>query len=139
MRSFSTDPAISEELPYWEIEDKPFGHLILTDGSIVSGLKIALKDVECIDNDGMNQLTLGLRSLLNSAPEGASLQFMLSVRSDFEDTIGKHEVRIAEKVHPLIRSLAESRIQELKKATSSHELYRPHLFVYVKIPRPCPS
>ena len=135
MKRFSSDPPVSEELAYWEFESTPFGHLILTDGSLVGALEVTLKDIECLDNDGINKLTLGLRGLLNSAPEGASLQFMLSVRSDFEDTIARHESKVATGVHPLIKDLSESRIVELRRAASGHELYRPHLFVYVRIPR----
>lgn len=136
MKKFSTDPPLSEELAYWEFESSPFGHLILTDGSLVGALKVQLKDIECLDNSEINQFTLGHRSLLNSAPEGTSVQFLLSVRSDFDDTIERHRSKISDNVHPLVKSLAESRLSELRRAVDSHDLYRPHLFVFLRVPRP---
>ena len=136
MKTVATDPALAEELSYWEFEDVPFGHAILTDGSLVGGLKVELKDVECLDNAEINQYTLGLRAMLNSAPEGASVQFLFSVRSDFQDTVDRHEERISEQAHPLIKSLAAARIEELRRSISNHELYRPHLFVFLKVPKP---
>jgi hypothetical protein len=38
----NTEASLSEELPYWEFSDAPRQHLILNDGSLVSGIKLSL-------------------------------------------------------------------------------------------------
>ncbi|MBY0316102.1 MAG: ATP-binding protein [Bdellovibrionales bacterium] len=77
---------------------------------------------------------MGLRSALNSISEGTTLQFVLSVRSDYSDIIESHTANKAEAIHPLVASIAGYREEKLKSAMHSSELYRPELFVYVRTP-----
>jgi type IV secretory pathway VirB4 component len=86
----NNDSSLAEELPYWDFVDGVKPHAVLTDGSLAAGLKISLIDIECRDANEINQFTSGLRSALNSASEGISLQFVLSVRSDYSDLINSH-------------------------------------------------
>lgn len=126
------DASLAEELPYWDFFDDPSPHAVLKDGSLVSGLKIALADIECLDGNSINQLTTGLRVLLNSVSEGTSVQFMFSVNSDFKELIEKHKIRFSEKSHPLIKTIAEARHQQLLEDQSDNLLYRPRLYVFVR-------
>jgi type-IV secretion system protein TraC len=128
------DASLAEDLPYWDFFEEPRAHAVLFDGSLVAGLSVGLVDVECFDESEMNQLTMGLRSALNSVSEGTTLQFVLSVRSDFSDLIGRHEKGKAGNIHPLVKKIAEKRERELRLAMTEGTLYRPELRVFLRTP-----
>ncbi len=128
----NTDPSLCEELPYWEFAEYPRPHLILNDGSLVSGMKLSLIDVECFNDNEVNQLAFKLRSVLNSISENISVQFCLSVGSNFSEVIQKHTERKSASIHPLIASIAEFREWELNQAQERGELYRPELSLYLR-------
>ena len=125
---------LCEELPYWEFFEKPKAHVVLSDGSLVGGLKLNLTDIECFDTDSINQFTLGLRSALNSVSEGVTLQFYLHVDSEFSDVLDRHKAGESDKSHALVKMIAEDRYQTLKSAEENGELYRPHLYLFVRSP-----
>ncbi len=128
----SKDASLSEELPYWDFMDAPKPHAILFDGSLVGGIRVGLKDIECLDERETNHFTTALRSSLNSISEGTSLQFVLSVRSDFSDVVEKHKSGKSSSIHPLVQSIAEFREKQLEEGVESGEFYRPKLYVYVR-------
>lgn len=134
MNKNQKDASLAEELPYWDFVDGPLAHAILFDGSLVGGLKVSLIDIECFDESKTNHFTMGLRSALNSVSEGTSLQFVLGVRSDYSDTLRAHTIGKAPGIHPLVESIASFREKKLMSAMSDGELYRPELFVYVRVP-----
>lgn len=128
----NTDPSLCEELPYWEFSQLPRPHLILNDGSLVTGIRLSLIDIECFDDNRVNQLALSLRGVLNSISENTSVQFCLSVGSDFSEMIQKHSVAKASTIHPLISNIADYRENKLKAAQEASELYRPELSIYLR-------
>lgn len=128
----SNDPSLCEELPYWEFQENPRPHLILNDGSLVSGIKLSLLDIECFDDNEVNQLAVRLRGILNSISENTSVQFCLSVGSDFSNTLKKHSQGKTASIHPLVASIAEFRENKLQAAQESSELYRPELSIYLR-------
>lgn len=128
------DASLSEELPYWEFFEGNPSHAVLVDGSLVAGLTVKPRDIEALDDQAVNQFTLGLRSAINSVSEGTTLQFVFTVKSDFSDVIKVHAESKIEKIHPLVRSIADHRERKLMAAQESGELYRPHLFVFVRTP-----
>lgn len=128
------DQTLAEELPYWEFIDGKIPHALLMDGSMVSGISVQPKDIEALDDAQINAFTLALRSALNSVSEGITLQFVLSVKSDYSDVLEKHSSRKVASLHPLVRSIAELRERKLKAAQDSGELYRPSLLVFVRTP-----
>lgn len=134
MGTVKQEPALSAELPYWDFFDNPIGHAVLSDGSLVAGLSVQLRDTECFDEASVNHFTVGLRSALNALSEGVTVQFHLSVNSDFEDVIAKHVNGRPEDLHPLVRTIAEHREKSLKLAGEKNELYRPKLSVFLKVP-----
>ena len=134
MNKNQKDTALAEELPYWDFVDHPLAHAILFDGSLVGGLKVSLIDIECFDESKTNHLTMGLRSALNSVSERTSLQFVLGVRSDYTDTLKAHKDGKTPDIHSLVESIASFREKKLMSAMSDGELYRPELFVYVRVP-----
>jgi type-IV secretion system protein TraC len=128
------DASLAEELPYWDFVEGPLHHAVLYDGSLVSGLRVGLIDVECFDEAQLNGLTLGLRSTLNSISEGVSLQFVLTVNSDFSDILLKHSSGLNPESHPLIQKIAQDRHETLSQSINDRELYRPELFIYLRVP-----
>lgn len=132
MTSNQYDAALAEQLPYWEFFETPFGHLALLDGSLVAGISLELKDIECLDDKEVNQFTSQLRTVLNSISEETSVQFHLSVNSDFSDTIEKHIKNKKDNCHMLIRDIAKNRESRLLEDMKSGDLYRPKLNVFVR-------
>lgn len=123
---------LAEELPFWEFAETPRPHLILTDGSLVSGLKLSLIDIECFDDHEVNQLAMRLRGTLNSISENISVQFCLSVGSNYKDMLQKHHDKKSDSIHPLISSIAKFREEKLFKAQEDSVLYRPELTLYLR-------
>lgn len=128
----NNDPSLCEELPFWEFQETPRPHLILNDGSLVSGIKLSLLDIECFDDNEVNQLAVRLRGVLNSISENTSVQFCLSVGSDFSSTLKKHIDGKTPSIHPLVASIADYREKKLQAAQDSSELYRPELSIYLR-------
>lgn len=128
------DSSLAEELPYWDFFDFPKPHLILNDGSLVAGVSVQLIDIECLDDSEINQFTMGLRSVLNSISEGVTVQFHLSVDSDYSEMIEKHICGKKELIHPLVKSIADFREAKLKASLDSEVLYKPTLTVFVRTP-----
>lgn len=128
----NNEPSLCEELPYWEFSQLPRPHLVLNDGSLVTGIKLSLIDIECFDDNRVNQLALSLRGVLNSISENTSVQFCLSVGSDFSELIQKHSNSKATTIHPLIASIADYREKKLNDAQEASELYRPELSIYLR-------
>jgi hypothetical protein len=128
------DAALSEELPYWDFIDGLLPHMVLSDGSLSAGLKVNLCDIECLDDSEVNHFVMGLRSSLNSVSEGSSVQFMLSVTSDYRDVLKKHVDAKSQSIHPLVESIAKFRESKLTQAADNSELYRPELTIFIRSP-----
>lgn len=128
----NNEPSLSEELPYWEFQEYPRPHLILNDGSLVAGIKLGLIDIECFDDEKVNQVAARLRGVLNSISENTNVQFCLSVGSDYSSVIQKHSESKTKSIHPLVASIAEYREQKLNEAQDYGELYRPELSIYFR-------
>lgn len=128
----NSETSLSEELPYWEFASGPRPHVILSDGSLVGGIRASLIDIECFSDDEVNQLAMKLRGVLNSISENTSVQFCLSVGSDFKEVIDKHAHGKMKDIHPLVSRIADYREKKLKEAQSNSELYRPELSIYFR-------
>lgn len=126
------DSSLSEELSYWDFSNEPRAHIILNDGSLVSGIKLSLLDIECFDDNSVNQLAIRLRGVLNSISENTFVQFCLSVGSDYSEMLHKHKNQKSENIHPLIDRIARYREEKLDAAVESAELYKPELAVYLR-------
>lgn len=127
------EATLCEELPYWNFFDEALPHAVLTDGSLVAGLKVGLLDIECMDASGINRVTEALRSALNSVSEKTSLQFVFSVGSDFEDKLRAHEEGISLNAPEFIRKMAEHRLKALRVEQSEAMLYRPELLLFLRV------
>lgn len=128
----NNEASLCEELPYWEFQNKPRPHLILNDGSLVAGIRLSLLDIECFDDSEVNQLAMRLRGVLNSISENTTVQFCLSVGSDYSKMIQKHADRKNQSIHSLVASIADFREKKLTEALEASELYRPELSIYLR-------
>ena len=127
----NSSASLSHELPYWEFLDQPFSHLILWDGSLSTGVEILPLDIECFDEGRINQLVLGLRSFVNSLPEGITGQFYVKVETDFEEIISSHE-KLAQSNVIFLNDLDKSRIGDLRALVAEGSVFRPKLYFSLK-------
>lgn len=135
MNKKSKDASLAEELPYWDFSEGTKSHAILMDGSLVGALNVGLVDIECFDETRTNSFTMGLRSALNSVSEGTSLQFVLNVKSNFNDVLEKHKSGKSENAHALVKTIADYREKSLAREIEAGELYRPELTIYIRTPQ----
>lgn len=126
--------ALSEDLPYWQFFDSPVPHAVLTNGHLVRGAQISLKDIECLDDSEVNAFTMSLRGALNALAEGVRVQFRLNVDSDFSEFIEAHRALKSSNLPRLVEAIADERIEVLKDAEQSGELYRPRLTIFIQMP-----
>lgn len=126
--------ALAHEIPYWEVADKPFAHVVLHDGAIASGLELVPLDIECFDAASINNLALTFRTFLNSLQEKTSAQLLLRVHSDFRSLIEKHESGRITDAHQVICDLDEARLALTRADMDSGSLYGLSLFLILKEP-----
>lgn len=125
------EAALCEQLPFWEFEQHPIPHAILSDGSVSSGIGLLPLDIECFDETRINQLTLGLRAFANSLPEGTTAQFLVKVESDVEDVLKKH-CQLVSTENEFLKRLDEKRSQHLLDQIQSESIFRPRLFFFLR-------
>jgi type-IV secretion system protein TraC len=127
------EASLAEELPYWEFQELPYPHVLLTDGSISAGLRVAQVDIECFDAGQVNALTDLLRSALNSMSEGIKMQWHLSIDSDFQEMIEAYERGVTDHGRDLLTELENLRTGRFRSQMSEGVLYRPKLCIYLNI------
>lgn len=125
------ESSLAHDLPYWDFFSEPFPHLLLWDGSISMAVEIEPFDIECFDESRINQLIFGLRSLMNSLPEGISGQFFVRADSDFSDVIEKHSAFVNSNMK-FLRAIDENRVNTLRELTKSGAVFRPRLYFSLK-------
>ncbi len=130
------EAVLAEELPFWEFNELPYPHLLLTDGAISAGLRVGQLDIECFDAGQINSLTEQLRSLMNSVGEGVKMQWVLSIDSDFEKTIAQHEAGVRTDAAVVLLDLEQYRTRQLREQMNNGILYRPRLSVYLSVNPP---
>lgn len=131
---FQAEYPIAKELPYWDFfQDRDPPCAVLSDGSLVQGLKLVGLSIETWDANQINSLTSSLKSFLNALPDDADLQFFVDVNSDFSNLITEHERLRSD--DPLINWVSASRVALLKRGVESQELQKLnlYLFVYLRI------
>ena len=69
---YKAEHSLSQELPYWDFIDDV---VTLVDGSVVLGLKLQGINIETLDTNTVNHITMQLRALLNSLPDGYEFSF----------------------------------------------------------------
>jgi type-IV secretion system protein TraC len=107
--------------------------MLLTDGSISSGLSVGQIDIECFDAAQINSLTEMLRSLMNSVGEGVKMQWVLSIDSDFEKVISSHESGVKPDSASVLIDLEKYRTRKLREQMANGILYRPKLSIYLNV------
>jgi type IV secretory pathway VirB4 component len=134
--TFSTKTSsLASELPYWDFMTEPFDHVVLVDGSLVAGVSARLKDIECLSAEDVNQFTQHLRTALDSLSEGITVQFYLSVNSDYSTLLSAHANDRDPLAHPIVKAAALARDDELAGAVACGDLYRPTLSLFIRVPQ----
>lgn len=131
---FQAEYPLAKELPYWDFLEPSLGDcVVLADGTLVKGLRLIGSAVETMDAEQINHFTTQLRSSLNSVPDGAELQFVIDVNSDYSRKIDEHEKLKGGK--SLVAWIAESRISTLREDVARQALQRfnLYLFTYLRV------
>ena len=126
------EASLSEELPFWDFFSSPLPHIVLNDSSVVCGFQTDVLDIECLDDNDINGLTLALRNCLNSISEGSHIQFYLDVDSNYQELAKKHLDLRNKQIHPLILDIAHSRDKVLQRDIEERSLYKPKLKVFLR-------
>ncbi len=126
------ESSLCEELPFWDFFSHPISHIVLNDSSIVTGFQTEVIDIECLDDNEVNNLTVSLRNCLNSVSEGTHIQFFLDVDSDYSELTQKHVDLRSKTLHPLIQEIANSRDSVLKNDIITRALFKPKLNVFLR-------
>ncbi len=129
------DHPLCEELPYWEFESEPFSHAILWDGSLSAGIELLPLDIECFDSARINNVTQGLRSFVNSLPEGFSCQYYVKVDSNYEQKVRAHEQLLTTN-DEFLQFLDKSRREKIQSAVDNNQIFGPRLFLFLKTEAP---
>lgn len=125
---FQKEIPFTQELPYWDFLENA---VVLSDGTLVSGLKLQGVAIESWDADRINHLTQEWRSFLNSLADGTELGFMTEADSDFETLLSAHERERIEGISPNIRWLSETRLAALKEDARQERLLRTHIYLFI--------
>ncbi len=127
--------ALCEALPYWEFADGPSPYCLLWDGSISSGIEIVPRDIECVDANGVNQITSMLRTFVNSLPEKVTAQFCVKVESEFGKVLEGH-ADIFNSSNPFLAELDRERVAGLHQQIMAEAVYRPKVYFFLKTEGP---
>lgn len=100
---------------------------------MASGLELLPLDIECFDEARINQLILGLRSFVNTLPEGLTCQFLVKVETDFDEPLMKHEVLVTTE-SPFLKELDRRRVTGLRHLVEEGSVFRPRLHFFLKTP-----
>lgn len=124
--------SLSEELPFWEFDENV---CILSDGSLSSAIEVTPLDIECFDNERINQLTLGLRSVINSISENLSLQIHIETGSDFSEILGRHQSFISSD-NKFLCDLDKDRCNSIQEEIEANYLLRSKVYAFLHSPSP---
>lgn len=87
LSEFRREHSLAHELPYWDFVD---GVVVLSDGTLVSPMRLRGRAIETLDTGSVNQLNQDIRSFLNSLPDNTEVSFVVDVNSDCRKTIDEH-------------------------------------------------
>lgn len=122
---------LCEELSYWEIDS----HILNNDGSIANAIEVTPLDIDCFDNDRINQLIVSLRSFANTIPENYTVQFLVSTDSDFSQVLEKHK-ELFKSENEFLRELDAFRQARIRDQIARNDLQRTRIFLFLKTPAP---
>jgi conjugal transfer ATP-binding protein TraC len=129
---FIEEHPLAAELPYWEFSEDT---VVLADGSLVKGAKLSGLAIETWDESRISQLTLQLRSALNSLPDGAEVQILVESSQDVSERIDEHERLSQSAASPVIAEIARERVRILRDEMEGGGFRRTEirLFLYERV------
>lgn len=124
--------SLCEELPFWEFDENI---CILSDGSLSAAVEVTPLDIECFDNERINQLTLGLRSVVNAISENMTLQIHVETGSDFSEILSKHK-NLASSDNEFLCDLDKRRCGLIQNEIEENLLLRTKVYAILHSPTP---
>jgi len=123
---YQAEYPLAQELPYWDFVGDM---VVLSDGTLVSGLRLQGIATEALDTDALNQITTGTRSFLNNLPDGCELSFFVDVNSDYTSVLKAHEEFKSGQND--LDWLKQARLQLLRGQAEHNEILKPNIYVFV--------
>lgn len=124
--------SLCEELPFWEFDENI---CILSDGSLSAAVEVTPLDIECFDNERINQLTLGLRSVVNAISENMTLQIHVETGSDFSEILSKH-INLVSSDNEFLCDLDKKRCCLIQNEIEENLLLRTKVYAILHSPAP---
>lgn len=126
LSEFRHEHSLAHELPYWDFVD---GVVVLSDGTLVSPMRLRGRAIETLDTESVNQLKQDIRSFLNSLPDDTEITLVVDVNSDCRKTIDEHCYLADKNTH--IGWVADSRQQGLRESLENLELVKVDLYLFL--------
>ena len=126
LSEFRVEHALAHEIPYWDFTE---GAVVLADGSLVKPMQLFGRNIETLDSNGLNQLSLDVRSFINSLPDNTELSFVVDVNSDCGEVITRHLEKADSDSD--IGWVARSRAELLSLSLERGELVKSDLYLFI--------
>ncbi len=126
LSEFRREHSLAHELPYWDFVE---GVVVLSDGTLVSPMRLRGRAIETLDTESVNQLNQDIRSFLNSLPDNTEISFVVDINSDCHKTIDEHS-HLADRSTD-IGWVAESRHRGLRDSLENLELVKSDLYLFL--------
>lgn len=104
--------------------------MVYSDGSLGVGFHLQGFDGSVASTESLNNLSVALETLLNTAGEELKLQFFYRMTSDVSDQLRIHRELAAE--DPLYQPILDSRLSYLDDRASHHQFFRPEIHLFVR-------
>lgn len=122
---------LAHELPYWElIDDDGAGIAVNVDLTYTAFLELQGLDIDCVDNEALNQVNVGLHGLVQNLPPGTVLQFLHSTDADVTRVVERYRAN-ARANAGIGHLLVEAKARELLGAEG---LRRARLILAISLP-----
>lgn len=126
-------PPLAKEIPYLEFIDDciVFYDKQTKAVSMGAGFKITGQDIECWDEDTINNHTIKLRTFLNNLPDGLFLQLTYHLKSNYDDWFTEYK-RDVTSTEPLAIEISTQKLESLSEQQKTGNLFRPELVIFFR-------
>lgn len=132
LRARRAEQPLAHELPYWAfLDDAGVGLAVNVDLTYSTFLELQGLDTDCLDNEALNHIALGLHGVLQNLPAGSVLQFLHATDANVSHTIDAYLDNAAHASSDVGRTLIEAKARDL---VASGGLRRSRLVLSISLP-----
>lgn len=125
-------PPLSHEIPYLEFIDDciVFYDKRTKQISMGAGFKIVGQDIECWDENTINNYTLKLRTFLNNLPDKLCIQIMYNLHPHYNEWLKEYGRPQSKEELPL--EITKQKLEVFRKEQIEGNLFRPEIFLFFR-------